>query len=153
MHCTVHSNQVMLEDWISDCKCGAHICLWMRLCIPAVETFVGRWKFCRLIDSVAGHKLTAAKDVFTEMTNHLILNMYTVILGTLKQNLYAQEGSLTMEKMYLGRKSNFFRNRRGNLEFWTTLKILADSTWNIFKQLLNCHEILVLFMARVNENR
>lgn len=87
------------------------------------------------------------KDVFTKMTNHLILNMYTVILGTLKQNLYSQEGSLKMEKMYLGRKS------RGKLEFWTTVNVLADSTSNICKQLLNCHEMLFLFIARVNENR
>ena len=50
MHYNIRSNQVMLEDWISDCKCGAHIYFWMRLCVPAAETFVGRWKICGLID-------------------------------------------------------------------------------------------------------
>ena len=39
------------------------------------------------------------------------------------------------------------------MEFWTILKILADSASNIFKQFLSRHEILFLFMAGVNRNR
>ena len=61
---------------------------------------------------MAGCKLHAAKDVFTEKINHLILHIYTVILGALMQNILARRFFDYGKEIYGKVKEFLLKHRR-----------------------------------------